>query len=171
MKDEIALVDHQVLLNMLMDRINDMLFRLISILHLPTPPGERIWTPSPLEMDIFRISEKVLDDRRRSANAINPWTDSLRRNCSTGKPDGGGSTGNDKHDLLLVSSTSFSSLIVGVCWLRGLSSGVLRRSSVGVRGLSIGSVIDINLLTTARLSGILSFSVVLVRSKLDFWKI
>lgn len=41
--------------------------------YLPTPPGDRMCIPSPVDTDIFRISEEnVLDDRRRSANAIRP---------------------------------------------------------------------------------------------------
>lgn len=134
------------------------------------PPGDLTWIPSPLDTDIFLMSENVLDDRRRSANAINPCTESFRRSRSTG-PLGGASTGSESDDLLLLfigSSNSFSSVIVGVNWFLDLSSGVLTISSDGDLGLSIGSDIETILLLTDSESGFESFSVILVRSSDDF---
>lgn len=113
---------------------------------------------SPFEIDILRISENVLDERRRSAKAINPWTDNFRLSRSTGPTDGA-STGSDKHDLWLTdwSSCSFSSVIVGVNWfLFTFSSGVLSVISgvSGVFGLqSSGS--DMHILFTDKLSGLI----------------
>lgn len=111
---------------------------------------------SPLETDIFLMSANVLDDRRRSANAIKPCTDNLRRSRSTGPI--GGSTGSESDDLQLTdwSSCSVSSVIVGVNWflLFAFSSGV-RSINSGVSGVlgfeSSGS--DIHILFTAKLSG------------------
>lgn len=139
--------------------------------NVPTPPGDRIWMPSPFETDIFRMSENVLDDRRRSANAIRPCTDNFRRSRSIG-PDSGGSTGNESDDLLFDIcswSTSFSSVMVGVNWFLALdfSSGV--RSMVsGVTGVfwlsSSGS--DMQIRFTDKLSGLIDFGI----SSVDvFW--
>lgn len=121
--------------------------------YVPVPPGDRIWILSPFDMDIFRISENVLDDRRRSANAIKPWTDSLRRLFSSGPS--GGSTGNDNDDLWLIdewSSCSFSSVIVGVSWFLLARSSTGVRSSVsgvsGVRALQLFSGSDMHILFT-----------------------
>lgn len=126
---------------------------------LPIPPGDRMWMPSPFETDIFLMSANVLDDRRRSANAIKPWTESFRRSRISGPR--GGSTGNESDDLQLTdwSSWSVSSVIVGVSWfLFDFSSGV--RSIVsGVSGVlgfeSSGS--KMHILFTAKLSGLMGF--------------
>lgn len=104
------------------------------------------------------MSENVLDDRRRSANAIKPWTDNLRRLFSSGPS--GGSTGNDNDDLWLMdewSSCSFSSVIVGVNWFLLTRSSTGVRSNVsgvsGVRALQLLSGSEMQILFTDRWSG------------------
>lgn len=127
--------------------------------------------PSPFETDIFRMSENVLDDRRRSANAIRPCTDNFRRSRSIG-PENGGSTGNDSDDLLFdicSLSTSFSSVMVGVNWFLPLdfSSGVRSMVSgvIGVVWLS-SSGSDMQIRFTDKLSGLIDFGI----SSVDvFW--
>lgn len=117
----------------------------------------------------------MLDDRRRSANAMRPWTESLRLTISAGSPLGGSSTGSDKHALRLGSSISFSSLMVGVfkCFCLD-SSGVFGCTDVVVSsgcvelGLRLVLVMDTNLFATARESGFLSPSLGLLRSIVDF---
>uniref|UniRef100_A0A2M4DEB8 Putative secreted protein n=1 Tax=Anopheles darlingi TaxID=43151 RepID=A0A2M4DEB8_ANODA len=67
---------------------------------------------SMLEMDILRMSPKIEpDDLRRSANAIKPWTESLRLPTRSGRCPLVviGSTGSVRQDFFLDSPSSLSS--------------------------------------------------------------
>uniref|UniRef100_A0A2M4B3W5 Putative secreted protein n=1 Tax=Anopheles triannulatus TaxID=58253 RepID=A0A2M4B3W5_9DIPT len=80
---------------------------------------------SMLEMDILRMSPKIEpDDLRRSANAINPWTESLRLPTRSGRCPLVviGSTGSVRQDFFLDSPSSLSSASAAPSSLSTVSS-------------------------------------------------